>query len=294
MQLLDPEFRQILLAHHGHFDQAVQRQPLTIEILDGFEGLVNLRSSLRQISRQNLPFRWPYGGLDSSRGAPRPALCTHPPFDRLYTIDMSKKTAKEALGVVDDAIAEVIARYMPAFGDLHAEWLGDRKATELANSNRAASTFSKSVKSDKKRMSGISTFVGATALIGLILISSITYQKNPSSIARDLVPPETAQEWQLSDFEIASLDDLYELARTRQDQELNIFIETRRPVLKDIGLTIFEQGKAWYGKRDTLKAKRSFETVAQIGILLKERSQDTELLTLVNDNPLFKEFTTWK
>ncbi|MFQ5637932.1 MAG: hypothetical protein ACE5IR_08030 [bacterium] len=166
MQKLDPELRELLLIHHSFESETVQHQPLTVEILDAYEGLVNYRYMVRLVLEQNLPFHWPYGkGLISQNGEricrPYQHLCSLPPFNRLNRTEFKDSNsdirgkqdddecapngdqaqALRALALVSDVLSEVKTRYMSTFDIIHEEWLENRKARALANARMANSNL---------------------------------------------------------------------------------------------------------------------------------------------------------
>lgn len=315
MQILDDALRSRLLAHHRQLGEKDPDRRLNEDILDRYEEVVNTHFALRQVIQQNLRdhYEWPYGPLPTdgivvdstkakkgkeskdeedyqSRTSPnervssvvRPTdTCLPTPFERLERAERPE-TPEDALELVNDAIQQVITRYMPDFIQVHDQWLAERSVVEIGNANRAASNFFQPVQSEKGGLSGRVMSLVAVVVIACLTIPFLPGDQFQPGVADDLTPPiERSDQYVLSEEERQVLNAWHDIAKTGRSNSLEVFAHNNYVELKESGIKLIGQAKEWLQRGNTKEATKREGWVRRIGVVLKSVFEDEELLTEV-------------
>ncbi len=133
MQPLNSELKRRLLEQHAHLGETNPQRRLTAEILDRYDGLVQLHCELcRNEQSAHEALHWPYQdhqqfAKTASARLSTAAETTYSPLQKLT--EQKPATTPEARRVVEDTLSEVIDHYMPYFHSVHEQWLrGQQRA----------------------------------------------------------------------------------------------------------------------------------------------------------------------
>ncbi|NUO84318.1 hypothetical protein HUU05_29950 [candidate division KSB1 bacterium] len=141
MQPLNSELKRRLLAQQAHLDAANPQRRLTAEVLERYDGLVQLHCELcRNEQPAHDALHWPYQDHQQSEKTAIARLSTEAettssPFQKLT--EQKPATTQEARRVVEDTLSEVIDHYMPYFHSVHEQWLREQQRAARRIAKRA-------------------------------------------------------------------------------------------------------------------------------------------------------------
>ncbi|MFQ6112618.1 MAG: hypothetical protein ACE5NG_00870 [bacterium] len=278
MEHLDKELHTRLQTRHREKEQAKTGPPLTEDILERYEQLIQAQCALRQIIEQGLPYsKWPF-----KRTAPQKKEISPPPppFDWLEKQD--PKTAKKALEMIDKAIAEMHQRYMWDIDKAQKEWLS-RKKEAYKRRRPLVNKFRTALTERRRAFSGFIYLVVLPLVVGFLAILFLPGDRYQAGISKTLVPPPTSDHYWLNDLEMQLLDEWYKVSKSGRDSYVDAFVLVNRENLKQIGQKLIGQGNLWNERGDSSEAKSRFLWAGQIGMLLQRAVSDEELVVQLDN-----------
>lgn len=141
MQPLNLELKRRLLAQHSPLGEAFPHRRLTAEVLNRYDGLVQMHCDLCRIAQTDKDsFHWPYENKTSqaenaTRAANNEAGAEQDPVDRLK--QYAPANAKEAMHAVEDVMSAVLEHYMPYFHSVHDQWAREQQRSAMRVAKRA-------------------------------------------------------------------------------------------------------------------------------------------------------------
>jgi hypothetical protein len=282
MQKLDKELHHHLQAQHQIKDKGESKLPLTDEILERYEELIQAQCTLRQIVEHDLPFQWPFKRAASQKSD---SIASPPPFDWLEK--QSPKTAEKALEVIDKTIHEVHKLYLWDFDRVRKEWISKQKDKEAQKLRRPlVNKFRATLTQKRKGFPGVFYLILLPFLVGFLTIPFLSSDQYRAGISKTLVPPPTSQHYWLSDSEMQLFDEWYKVSKSSRNSYVDAFVLVSRDRLKQIGMKLIRQGNLWNKNGDFSKAQNRLIWASQIGIALQRAAHDEELIAIVSNPDL--------
>ncbi|MFQ5864371.1 MAG: hypothetical protein ACE5IW_03985 [bacterium] len=291
MEHLDKDLHNRLQAQHQERDEAKIKQPLTDDILERYEQLIQAQHTLRQIIEQQLPYQWPFRrpATQKKEASPSP-----PPFDWLEK--QNPKTAEKALEAVDETISEVHKLYMWDYDKVQREWVAKQQEKEIYRFRRPLVKKLRTTFTEKRKgFPGFFYLIVLPLLIGILTIPFLPSDRYRAGISKTFAPPLPSQQYRLNDQEMKLLDEWYDISRSGQNSYVDAFVLVNHEELKQIGMKLIEQGNLWNERGNVTEARTRFIWASHIGTVLQRAVNDAELIIQVgNLHQLPAEQTTVK